>query len=1195
MSVPKYLETLLKNNKGVVISETDYSLYDSTQFFNRFALVIGCSKKGPINIPVLVSSPQNFEDIFGTQDMSLERKQSFFHRTVKDVLQEAPVLCLNLRLPTEIDKYNWQNISTSSSYQNSPKRSNNIQDFYDRLDGFWRRSTTEFTKVVSDNIPDANLKPLNFANLKDKKISILMFKSDLGGFDIPVEEWYNGQYPSYLHPKDYISDYMIQVIVVEGEWSNYDLLHKDNLYGNMFNKDGIKKDMINTFLNTAGVKLIKRWNVSLIPYFKDNNGNDMYIETIINNDINETGLLCSYNFDIIENDYKNGLIDLLGDNLTKDKHPQIDFLSYNKYLTDFFTLEETLLDQPGNTFGHPLFNYKGRTQTCSEGYVYGVKMKNNIISTTSTVLIKPFELEQDAYGIINGKKIEIGEDIFDEIAIYNLLENNYHRAYIILLTPSGIKFMFGEQTPLEQELYLPIIDYNNTIVLAYYEFTLINDVYNTKLTPITIGLNGFINPFNNEISFDNTPYIWLTTLRFNDIYELRLQDYKQLRLYHLWYWLSKHLEETNSIVIDLLGNKQPILWVENNNDGFDRTITIAIKDKLSNINTYGTNGMIGIYIKDIEFLAKSNKWEYRKPPLEFGTNGIIGYNSFIKESYLKGDINSGDPFFWALSEETNVQFHFDSNINQNLIILLNNDINMIYSQRKVVIDGTLNNDGLWNILETIDYGDYKAIVVVENVIEEEVDIIQIYDGEHPYIINLYEKESNVVAIVELWDGTPEELYSRLKYKDNNALWVKTLEIDTIIKNNIVIVDYNRYSNHLELGYYLLTDKKAISDNTSEVVRNWTRIVDLQRINENQLQITTDSSIRFKRIEDNIQTDILKPIYTWVDTLDFKVLEAYKPSDLTFPDGTEERQNNILNMVSNNTKMSKSLCLDKFEWRYLVDSFGNGKIQNSKKQLVDLSEQKKFALSFINTPSIKDLRNMGTTYSTDGYFDSYKFITGGDRKNNVNLGYSNVSSSYSVYLSPWIKLFENNTISTVPPASHIAQKYLRKFNDNNKEPWDVVAGIINSQITTIDGLETKYNTDDLVNMDKYGITCITNFENIYYLNNERTSEYDNSVLQNIHNREALIELEMSLYKGLRYFQWDFITNQLIISIEKYANDVCEYYKNKNAIANYTNKFISTNEMVDNQIGLLQTQVEMVGAMGTILLKIGIFKTGEIQFL
>ena len=219
----------------------------------------------------------------------------------------------------------------------------------------------------------------------------------------------------------------------------------------------------------------------------------------------------------------------------------------------------------------------------------------------------------------------------------------------------------------------------------------------------------------------------------------------------------------------------------------------------------------------------------------------------------------------------------------------------------------------------------------------------------------------------------------------------------------------------------------------------------------------------------------------------------------------------------------------------------------------------------------------------------------DRKNNVNLGYSTVSSSYSTYLSPWVKILDNNRIFTVPPASHIAQKFLRKFNDNNKEAWDVVAGIIDSQITTIDGLETKFNTDDLINMEVYGITCLTNFENIYYINNERTSDYDNSVLQYIHNREALIELEMSLYKGLRYFQWDFITNQLIISIEKYANDVCEYYRTNKAIANYTNKFVATNEMIDNQIGLLDTKVEMVGAMGTILLKVGIFKTGEIRFL
>ncbi len=375
VDIPKYLETLLRNNPGVYISEKDYSLYNITQFYNRLTMVIGSSRVGPANLPVLCISPENFEDIYGKTDYHLERRNSFFHRTVKDMITESPVICLNLRpWDNDLDKYNWLNLSTSSDKWNSKSRSNSIQDFYNTSDGFWKRSPDDFLDVVQENVPAWQTNPLNFVNQKDKPVSILIFKSEIGGFDIPVEDWYNGKYPDYLHPKDYISDYMVQVIIVEGRWNNYSELANSTIWNKYFDITGIKKDKVNEFLNNPTVNLLHRWNCSLIPYFRDKQGNDMWIESLINNEVNETGILCAYNNDILETEYRNGLFDLLGDNLTKNKHPEIDFLSYKRYMTDFYILEETLLDSPNNSFGNSDFNNNGRTQIYAEGYVYNTNL-----------------------------------------------------------------------------------------------------------------------------------------------------------------------------------------------------------------------------------------------------------------------------------------------------------------------------------------------------------------------------------------------------------------------------------------------------------------------------------------------------------------------------------------------------------------------------------------------------------------------------------------------------------------------------------------------------------------------------------------------------------------------------------------------------------------------------------------------------
>lgn len=1213
MEVPKYLENLLKLNPGIYISEKDYSLYNITQFYNRLTLVIGSSRIGPPNLPILCISPENFEDIFGKQDFHLERRNSFFHRTVKDMLKESPVICLNLRPhDNNLDKYNWINLSTSSDKWNSKSRSNSIQDFYNISNGFWQRSPDDFLDIVQNNVSSWDTNPLNFANQKETPVSLLVFKSEIDGFDIPVEDWYDGKYPEYLHPKDYISDYMVQVIAVEGRWNSYKELSNSPIWSKYFDETGIKKDSVNDFLNNTSVNLLHRWNCSLIPYFRDKQGNDMWIQSVINNDINETGILCAYNNDILETEYRTGFFDLLGDNLTKNKRPEIDFLSYKRYMTDFFVLEETHLDSANNAFGNHTFNFNGRTQIYSEGYVSGVKLKPIVLSTTSTLEIKPFDAEFDAYGVINGKVIPIKSDTNDYVELYNVLIPNTHVAYLILLTDTGIKFRFGNTTSLDQNLFLPQINYQKEIVLGYYEFIQDSNFnYITKFFPITLDEKGYINPFRqgneteSKISFNPTSYNWIQEIYFEDIYNPNPQNYNHMRLYHLWYWLSQNIQQDSALVIDIAGNKQPIQWVEQGNDKLGRWIRIAVKDKNSNIyDTAGTQGMISYYMQDIEFLSKNNKWNHNKPPLFFGTNGIIGYESFIKDSYLKGFINSGDPFFWSFSEEENVKFVFAEDIQQNLIIISNGDFSDLYNQKKVIIEGSKFNDGIWHFVSVITYNGNLAIVVQEKIIEEEVDLISIYDAESPFIINLYDNNGYTTALIEVWDGDPEELYRRLKKKkDSNTIWAKTLEIIRIQKDNEIIVDWKRYTSSLDKGYFLLSNRVPITENKKEISRNWTRIVDLQRLNDTELLIVTDSPVRWRMVDNVLETDILRPIWKWVNTLDFKVLEGFKPREDVFPDGTDERMNQILNLIAQGTKMQSSLTTDKFEWRYLIDSFGGGLHNDSKIQLAQLTAKKQFALGLINVPSIKQMKKDGTKYVSNGKFDTKKFISGGDRKNNTGNSYSmtSIGSTHAVYLSPWVSVYENGRFNIVPPASHVGQLFMKKHNDNNLRIWDALAGIDRSRITTINGLEEKLSEEELNDLHNFGITTITNYNTvlnsaIYYIFNEKTAVKEQSVLRLAHNREALIELELSLYKALRDLQWNFIiklNNKTKEDVEKIANDICEYYKLNDAIQSYKNTLIIDDELIDAQTVLLETVVELGSVMQTILLKVSIMRTGQVS--
>src|SRR5690606_24089929 len=111
-------------------------------------------------------------------------------------------------------------------------------------------------------------------------------------YDVTLENWYNGQtnVPAYLNPKDLVSDYLVSMVVVAGDWSDYNALSVDSKWTKYFNKNGLRKEQILNFINDRTVNVLKTYtDLSLIPYFKDLNGRDLFIETIVNRDTDTNG------------------------------------------------------------------------------------------------------------------------------------------------------------------------------------------------------------------------------------------------------------------------------------------------------------------------------------------------------------------------------------------------------------------------------------------------------------------------------------------------------------------------------------------------------------------------------------------------------------------------------------------------------------------------------------------------------------------------------------------------------------------------------------------------------------------------------------------------------------------------------------------------------------------------------------------
>ena len=327
-------------------------------------LVPGFSTVGPYNVPVFIRSTNERQQYFGDIDTKLERKGSFFHRSIDTCLLSSPVFAINLlNLPVidgeydAADKVGFGSFSLDSSVSNGQSE----QDFYAKFfnkDRFWNPDADQLQAVVASNENDVttvnenaiiNSPLFSIANVGTKQFSVIVRKSNVSGFDIFAANWYgssaNIPYP-WIRPYDYISDYFIDLYVIEGNWSNYNELAVDPFWKYYFDTKGIKSDKLTQFINLSQVNVLGSWTGTIIPEFRDGNGADQFIETIVNANAPLTGVLINVNKDALDQLFWDSeqkqweidessesaakySVDLIGHNLVNKTIDNISFLSYN--------------------------------------------------------------------------------------------------------------------------------------------------------------------------------------------------------------------------------------------------------------------------------------------------------------------------------------------------------------------------------------------------------------------------------------------------------------------------------------------------------------------------------------------------------------------------------------------------------------------------------------------------------------------------------------------------------------------------------------------------------------------------------------------------------------------------------------------------------------------------------------------------
>ena len=367
---------------GVYTIEVDQSerIIVTTQ---SLRLLPGFSKVGPFNAPVFIRSTRDRQRFYGEIDRKLERKGSFFHRSIDTALLQSPVFAINLlnvnSNPTDasIDTAQGISLSVDSSTDNKGIFTDKYVNYFNR-ERFWKADSEYLLGVASNKEGVTNAEStslIQVANVGTKTVSYIFRKAvGLQGYDVFARDWYGSDTNipyEWIRPYDIMKDYFIQMIAVEGDWSNYSNLSTDPYFSDYFSAEGILPAKLNEFLDLPSVNLIGSWIGTFIPDFRDQTGASQYIEDIVNSSTQITGVLLNINKDALdqliwdEDDEQwemgdgssvsaaNYVVDLVGHGLIDSSIIESSFLGYDVSIAeaDFHkTLNITQTNTIGKTF-----------------------------------------------------------------------------------------------------------------------------------------------------------------------------------------------------------------------------------------------------------------------------------------------------------------------------------------------------------------------------------------------------------------------------------------------------------------------------------------------------------------------------------------------------------------------------------------------------------------------------------------------------------------------------------------------------------------------------------------------------------------------------------------------------------------------------------------------------------------------------
>ena len=1036
---------------------------------NQTRLLVGFSKKGPFNTPVFVPDTAFFKQVYGDIDRTLEKKDSYFHRSCLAALERGPILALNLLALDSNDDVDFIKLGTAATpeAQNNAGASGEYQKFYNRDKFFYPDSDAFLDNVGANRTVLSSLTTndlLDFVNLGQNSISIIAKKAanaNVASFNVTVSDWYGAaNVPGFLNKDSLISDFMVDIFVIEGNFGGdfssatpYSRFVADPTFQQYFDASkGIQRRIFNSdntdtklqeFFQESEVRLIATYTACLIPDFVDLLGNNLFVEKVINADTATTGLFCAVNEDLFSGDFLidgvKGGIDLIGHNIEYTQatsiQDDINFLSYSGAIVS---------DLP---------------------YARSLQSVNTITKgALDTIVVSP----------LTGGNIQIS-----------------------VVGSAG-----------------------NTLYDAFATMTANN--------PTTVGTY-----LKGAISGSFVPVLSVNV--------------------------------TSTVV----------------------TITLSSVGGIVVGDFPTTNGTIYTYINEEDFGFLAHEF-----PTASGNANVIGsYGSPLYSQFSSGILTDGDEAVFSISSQQYTSY----------LVFNAADYGFIHTAVPTTALATIAISDPAYFLPSVRIVPYQQDAFINVTVRAEFNLdsasgVFLDSNAAPVPLNTLDVQT-------------------LKGSLNRSIdIIADSSTEPLLKpNQVLIASNNPDAASLAVGNYLLNFEGDINTPTSRLTRinqvqGGKTTTDFPTIPSatTALLITCQSEISVTTVASLLKVELYYPIDSWIDYLNIFTLDGFRlDSTKHVPDGSNDRQNSILSGTLSGTNLFKALTdKETINFRYVIDTFGNGIESGSKSIYTHLCQTRKNALAIINAPSAKDFKsNINPSFKDITGSISSRFIsTGGDLALNPAVRYSlpatTQGGSWGAFYYPYITVRDLGKNINVPPAAYVSNNFIAKYE--NALPWSLVAGVRRGVVggTGVVGLEINLDLEDREYLEPFGLNPII-FQSgtgPTIFANKTAQQTPKSALSSINVREVVIYIQDGIDAILKNYLFEFNTAQTRLEIKTLADNFLSGVQNDDGVYDFRNIMDETNntpDVIDQNIGILDTFIEPVRGMEILVQRTTILRTGAIS--